>query len=243
MDKSDTGHGLEDIKDSNRFIIEFHHYLSLYFIQAAAQFSKLSAGIEKNYDGLFSDQLFVEHRAYVIGSVTAAVSFLEATVNEFFQSVARAQGIYLRMLGPDVTTLIGNVWKVGMLKQPSFPVLEKYQIALALTEKALFTVEHPSYQDVHLLITLRNALVHAEPEPILGTTIQQNLEERLKSKQIMPNPLVSEESGPYFPNKCLSHGLANWAVDSSIRFTDEFFSRIGLQPNYDPLRFRLSNVE
>src|SRR2546430_11798346 len=58
-------------------------YLSISHILAADLFTQNCAQIEKAYNGIFSDELFNEHRSYVIGAIFSAVSFLEATINEF----------------------------------------------------------------------------------------------------------------------------------------------------------------
>src|SRR4028119_209350 len=67
---------------------EVSHPLSFSHIKAAAHFAKLSYGKEDKYDdSKYSSELFDEHRSYVIGSITTAVRYLEATINELFTYV------------------------------------------------------------------------------------------------------------------------------------------------------------
>ncbi|MEO0941606.1 MAG: hypothetical protein AAFY30_08605, partial [Cyanobacteria bacterium J06642_12] len=43
------------------------------------------------------------------------------------------------------------------------------------------------------------------------------------------NPLVFGTK-PFFPDRCLGHGCAKWALDSCVSFVEEFYSEMGLSP-------------
>ena len=79
---------------------------------------------------------------------------------------------------------------------------------------------------------LRNALIHYEPESILigedPTTVQEmhNLEKQLGGKFDL-NQLMEGTKNPFYPNKCLGHGCANWAVESTTAFVREFSRKMG----------------
>jgi hypothetical protein len=45
------------------------------------------------------------------------------------------------------------------------------------------------------------------------------------------NPL-SGKYLPYFPDKILGHGCAEWTVKTSTAFADEFAQRLGIKPLY-----------
>lgn len=79
--------------------------------------------------------------------------------------------------------------KLGVPRTTRYSILEKFQIALALCGRAEFAKGKNPYPDVHLLIQLRNALVHYTPEWV--TTVSesdpdevtiQELEKKLKRK-------------------------------------------------------------
>jgi len=232
----------ESVTGKDTITIKRRTYYSISHIQAAAQFAKLSANIERAYNGRWSDELFHEHRAYVTGCVFAAVSFLEATINELFADAVDNPEA-LKRLNPEVRALIADMWRLGVPRPAAFSILEKFKIALTLARKQMFAVG-PPYEDVVHLVRLRNALVHYEPEWI--TTISQSdveavavgkFQEKLGGKFPL-NPLAGE-GDPFFPNKCLGYGCAKWAVTTSLKFADEFFSRMGLTPTYDHVRPRL----
>jgi hypothetical protein len=107
-------------------------------------------------------------------------------------------------------------------------VLTKYETALLLKGAPEFDRGKEPYQDVNLVIKLRNALVHYKPmwEPMDQT---QGIEKLLKDK-FPPNPL-QESAETYLPNRCLGYGCAKWSVRSVLAFMHEFFKRFGL-PRY-----------
>ena len=126
--------------------------------------------------------------------------------------------------------------------------LDKYQLALRLNRHCQFDKNSLSWQSANTLIELRHFLVHYKP----GWTIiaapsgkyegpenknTAKLENKLKDYKICTNPLYQ---GSLFPYKCLGWKGANWAVESSLKFSDEFFNWMGLKPNYDSLRYLLN---
>ncbi len=224
--------------------------LSFSHIKAASHFAKLSYEIEDKYDdSKYSSELFDEHRSYVIGSIITAVCYLEATINELFTNVV--DGDYSNDLNPNAIAVMTKMWKLE-IKPPNKTqtektytplddlkpsILQKFQIALTLADKDLFNTGHDPYQNVDYLIRLRNDLIHYKPERI-GTgkiydkTNSEQLRKKLENKIKTLNPM-RREGNVFFPHQCLGYGCAKWAVESSVKFSDEFFSKIGLPSNLD----------
>lgn len=211
-------------------------YFSHYHIQAAALFARRSAKLEKEHGGknVTTSEVFSEHRAYVTGAILSAVSFLEAEINEIFADAADDQREHIHQLG-DVIFLLSRMWSLGVPKTASYPVLDKYLIALALADRPGFDKGAAPYQDVRLLIKLRNALVHFEPEyTARDASGSRRLEQNLRGRFPL-NPLTGSRT-PFFPELCMSHGCAKWAVESSVKFVDDFCSRMALRPVFDGIR-------
>jgi len=61
--------------------------------------------------------------------------------------------------------------------------------------------------------------------------VHEKLVNSLKAK-FKPNRLMENAGNPYFPDHCLGAGCADWAVSTTTTFTKEFFSRLGVIPNY-----------
>jgi hypothetical protein len=220
-------------------------YFSTQHIQSAALFARLAAKIEKAYAGVSSGELIAEHRGYVTASIFAAVAFLEATINELFADAQEVDHGQLKGLDPAVVSLMTDMWKRQIPRTARYRVLEKFDIALVLARKEPFIPGLPPYQDIVLLVRLRNSLVHYEPEwmaagldPKYDNELDKDLAKALRGK-FLASPLMSE-GNPFYPDRCLSHGCAKWAVESSITFADTFFAKIGPKPTYDHVRARLS---
>src|SRR5260221_7662938 len=146
-----------------RMRVKARMYYSLQHIQSAALFTRQSYQIESDYDGTPSNELIVEHRSYVTGAIFAAVSFLEATINELFSdTVDHPDGDLASHLDSSTKLLMADMWKRGIPRTATYPIIEKYQIALTLARKALFDTEQALWKDVKTLIVLRNALIHYE---------------------------------------------------------------------------------
>ncbi len=219
--------------------IEEKSLFSFAHIQSSALFSRYAQKIELDYDGKFSDELIAQHRAYVTAAIFSSVAFLEAQINEFFTGV---NDVHLKSNFSDphkknfelAWSIIGHrrIWCV-----------EKYNIALKCAEKPKFESQSQIMQEIGCLRELRNKLVHYEPRWFsvlhnnLPTKNTREFEIKLVGK-FKTNPLTGEGNA-FFPSKCLSHGCARWAIENSLAFSDEFFTRMSIPKPYEHIRKRL----
>jgi hypothetical protein len=61
---------------------------------------------------------------------------------------------------------------------------------------------------------------------------------KLLKNKFPENPLA-QKNQQFFPDKCLGHGCAEWAVQNSLEFTDQFFKNIDLSAPYDGIKNEL----
>lgn len=229
--------------DFSDFEIQTRSYLSICHIHAAALFSRQCYLNEKKFKGVNQPKTNYNHDAYVIGSLISATCFLEATINEFFCDIAEE----VRTIGGDplldklskkTINRIRELWRLSIPKTASYSILEKYQIALTLAEKETFEKGKNPFQDIALLIELRNALVHYEPEYIQDSIIGDKVEVKVHKfeKKLKGKFELNPRAIPYhafYPDHCLSHGCTEWAVKSSIEFVKEFYKKLGTKYKYD----------
>lgn len=221
--------------------IKVRTYFSIQHIQSAALFCRASHKLEAAFDGKYDQQLFTEHRAYVTNAIFSAVCFLEATINEFFcDALDSPDGI--KEIGEDRIKLLANMWDLNIPKTAHYPIVNKYQIALTLLEKTQFDKGTSPFQDVQVLVTLRNALMHYEPEWVIGGLSfnseldnLNSLSKKLKSKFEL-SEIFKNTGNPFFPDKCLGYGCAKWAVLKSIEFVEEFFRKIGVKSTIEHVK-------
>lgn len=156
-----------------------------------------------------------------MGAVTAAVAFLECSINGLYAHAASKLGRQTNL-----RRLLSSIYH-DKLKFAYLPWLTKYQVALAMAHKPVFELGAEPYQSAELLNQLRNELLH--PKEIMaglgrGTDLlsMTSLEKRLRGK-FRFNDLALNEFIPY---RCLSPSCALWAVRTAATFYLEFESRL-----------------
>jgi len=212
------------------------YYFSRYHLAAASFFAKQSKDIEDIYssvDKCKRQELMTQHRSYVIGSIIASNSFLEAVVNEFLTDVYEEREITIS-LDKNIKSALKKLYKEIVASKGFMPTLEKYQNTLEKMGKDSFDKGKTPYQNVHYATLLRNQLVHAVSiKQSLGEKNTHSLEAKLRTKKFTLNPLIPATSqNPFFPDKCLGYGCAEWVLDNCKKLTDSFFKKIYISPPY-----------
>jgi hypothetical protein len=183
-----------------------------------------------------SPRFDIKHRAHVTNALLTCVAFLEAAINELFQDVCDGHDSYTKTLDAQSQSAMRVFWQFTEDRNRSaFSILDKYQISLSLLRMPIFSTGQQPYQDVYLLCQLRNELVHYKPKS-LGAEAHHKLEEKLRGK-FPTKGLMRAVGNPWFPDVCLGHGCAEWAVQASQCFADAFFHQIDVAPNYQRVSF------
>ncbi len=175
-----------------------------------------------------------EHTSACLACIFSAAAYLEADINEFFANAAEEGVADGAAKDPVVLARIRSAWQLEHRR----PVLEKYDLALALCDKPMFDRGSEPYQAAALLMRLRNALIHFKPEwqPGGGWSGEESELSKL-SKALMkafPENALARGYQPYFIQRCLGYGSSKWAITSSIAFVKEFRARLGaaFSPTY-----------
>lgn len=207
-------------------------YYSSYHLWAARHFARLAKDIEDAHTG--SPTFNITHRSYVTGSILSSVGFLDATINELFQDTVDRHESYINTLDADCTRKLVGLWQASEGSSVAdWSTLDKYQTALLCCAGEIFDKGGNPYQDAKLVTRLRNTLVHYRPKTRRADSGDFDA---LKHK-FPPNRLMSGSGNAYFPDHCLGAGCAQWAVEAACTFTDDFFGRIGVEPNYQLVDF------
>lgn len=232
----------DDIEDTAK--VQVRSYFSIQHILSANFFLTQLIKFESGLSSESTDDEFINYRAFIVSIIMSCASFLEATINEVFMDASENVNGVLNDLNKNTIRLFSKMWKKGIPRTASYTIIDKYQIALALANKKEFDLGQTLTQNITLLIKLRNALVHFEPESVItkstdeSTQIKrQKLEQQLIGK-FEVNQFTGKDN-PFFPDKCLSSGCASWALNSCISFTDEFFMRLGIFPTYQRIKYML----
>jgi hypothetical protein len=225
--------------------IRFRDCFSVRYIQSAALLCRLGFAIEQEYRGKATVPFDIQlrHEAFILNSVLSTVSFLESTINELYADIADEAYFFTNDEQEALLRKIALGWK----NEKNFdraPLLTRYQKILTLAQKQPFDDGDQAFANVRDLIEIRNHLMHYKREWVVigegkkagagedsaGMKFEKNLRRKFAT-----NPLA-QKNRPFFPDLCLGHGCAEWAVVNSIIFTDEFFRRLDLPASYEGIR-------
>ena len=110
-------------------------------------------------------------------------------------------------------------------------LLEKYRLALKGARQSLLDRGSPLYDRAYLVVKLRNALVHPMPTSYtVGKRDKYGWVKSLKAQGFPVHPLMRKSGNAFFPDKCLAHGCANWALNSCEKLVGTFYKEMGLNP-------------
>ena len=162
-----------------------------------------------------------------VAVVTSATSYIECMINEYWNSILN-NGRYSWGVEDLVKRRFRSVADAMDWKR-KHAILEKYELAVSLSDKAPLDKGALPYQDAETLIALRNELVHYEPRSIEyekgeRTTAISKLEKRLASRVSIGKE--RSERAP-FPHKYLNAQCARWSAEASQTFVDTFLDRVG----------------
>ncbi len=234
--------------ESEESAVRFRDCFSVRYIQSAALLSRLAYAIEQEYlnGGPMQADAQLRHEAFTLNSVLSSVSFLESTVNELhadatdeeYSAVDEQHGTLLRT--------IGREWH-NAKNFDRAPMFTKYQTILAIAGQPGFEEGDQAFANVRILTEIRNHLLHYNREWVVIRSRQlphhepestADYFERALRHKFATSPLAAKNV-PFFPDKCLGHGCAEWAIANSLIFTDEFFRRLGLPAPYEGTRDEL----
>lgn len=209
--------------------VVMRNYFSTQLLWASEHQGRMAARMESVHEGRSTFNM--EHRAYVLVAIQAAVAFLEAMINELFQDAADGHGLagdgYLAPLDRETVLRMAEYWQETDGRRY---VLTKYNKLLELRGQQQIPKESNMYKDSESLILLRNAITHYRSEDV-AADVEHDLASRLQGK-FPSNALMRGSENPWWPDHCLGFGCANWSRALVKNFADDVVDRVGVRPNY-----------
>lgn len=227
---------MDSVVVSDSLQVHERAYLSNTHITAAAVFARQAAAVESQYAPDRWAEAHALDQTYAIGAVLSSVAFLEATINEMFADAADDIPFeHLKGLDGGIIEGMKALWQLDIPRTATFPIIRKYEAALAVARRSPLPRGVEPRQSVEALIKLRNALIHHEP--VMGATTAtpetpsspHKLEAALRGR-FKESAYFTSAGNAFYPSKCLGHGCAAWAVESSVRFVEEFCTLLGTVP-------------
>jgi hypothetical protein len=221
--------------EQRRYLSTEHYYAAKTLCEEAR---KVEKDFEENPPRVFADNHRRRYRSFVIPAITSAAAFLDTAIAEFLSDVHDGHED-LPNENPALVAALARMveWRIGRRLQ--LTPLEKYDFVLSHFQKEPFNKGAAPYQDAKLVVDLRNALVHYDPEWLMlreepaPQAEQERLERALHGKfELSPfDPL----DYPFFPERCISAACAEWAVESAYALRRAFRERMGQEPDHLPM--------
>jgi hypothetical protein len=206
-------------------------YFSTHLLWTGLHVTELAAAIEARHTG--RSHFDLEHRGHVLSAVLSAAGFMEAVVNELFQDAVDGHGLtgdgVLAALPSAGHRLMARMWTATRGGRALRP-LDKYNLLLSAVGKEPLDRGAQPAQDAQLLVNVRNAIAHYQPED-LSVDIPHRLERQLRRK-FEDNRLMSGSANAWWPDHCLGAGCARWACQSALALADFACDQAGITPNY-----------
>lgn len=201
-------------------VLRQRHNFAYQHLAAASRFARACRNVEQENAGQAIGAFFDEIIALASSSVILSAAALEANINEVFADAR--DGTW--PLGKIEADVLVEIWELAEKK----PTLDKYELVFALHQKMRMDKGLHLVQRVHKLVKVRNALMHWKPEWYDEQIEHARLAKRLHNEFPL-SPFVGVDT-PIFPTRCMSSGMAAWAVESTGAFIT-WFSRESRLPN------------
>jgi hypothetical protein len=189
----------------------------------------------KREDQLLNDaNLDRRHRSHAITAVLSAVAFLEAFINAVWQDAADSEPSkhYTSGIPDDALATMRELWNGKDQAERMLSLLSTFQVALVCAGHERINPGAEPFQSVDVLVDLRDFLVHYKPQWHWADEYPKFLG-RLKDKITQQRENRQPIGHPWFPNKALGAGCADWACETSITFARTWHQSMGLTHHFD----------
>ncbi len=206
--------------------------LSHYHLYSAFMFAQYAERMEETASQLADSESIYQYRSFVISGVVSSVAFLESKLAELRSDAQTGGGLSAFGLATKeceaLVAALDHRWQRA-------GILDRYQMVLEVLGKVRIEIDRRPFQDVALVVKLRNYLVHfpgewlVEPDDETSTFRQEDvplIERQLKGQ--FRSTKFAWPAQPFFPDHCLTAGCARWAAESTLLFAKEFSSRAGV---------------
>lgn len=222
-------------------------YFSTVHLVGAAAAAREAHRLECSYTGEFTETIALPHRAFVISSIIGSAAALEAMINEAWSDAEELAGGSIDSVPRPTRAIMADLWNRGIPRTATYPILEKFDLAHVMIRQVGLAKGSHRWRDAAHVVLLRNALIHYEPtwqqHDMTAGASPPAADKRYKTlrRRFAENP-ISGTGDPFYPNKLLGHGCAEWCFRSALTFADAFWASIHVTPVYHNYRHFFSTV-
>lgn len=229
--------------------VKFRSYFSVPYLCGASMFAREAYKTEISNGGASESEDPLTHRARVLSAITSSAAALEAMINEAFADAVESDGSCVAAVPADTRAMMAALWDRDIPRTARYGILEKFDIAhLVITGRGLDKSQQ-RWCNASWVVKLRNSFIHFEPSWQTHDTINalatpaasegfKKYERALKG--LFAENRICGAGNPFYPDKLLGHGCAEWSIKSVLDFADHFWQSIGVVPVYDSYRHLLT---
>ena len=179
------------------------------FLMAAARFSRAVKAVEDANSTEPFGEFWEEIRSNAVACILLVAAALESYTNELFSDRDK-------VFADQKMKVLEKLWKTFERK----PSLEKFNMALLLRDKPEIDEKSDTYRAVSAVLKLRNALTHFKPEWSHAPDKHQKLSKELEG-YFSPSRIFKGDQF-IFPSAWAGHSCTSWAVQTTVKFFQDF---------------------
>jgi hypothetical protein len=202
---------------------DIRYVFTTQYLCASAIFARRCKEIENTYQSNPNGNVEVEHRGLVTAAIMQSVAAVEA---ESAELTMHGPGSHL---GSD--KLDKNARDI-LLPLAEFiddqEALSRFEIILHILGKRPMLKGGQPWQDMAILIRLRNELVHYKSKWGEQMSREKFIGKTLTGLGFAPPPFIHPGS-QFFPHRLLGAACAGWAVRTAVAFVNAFYERMEIE--------------
>jgi hypothetical protein len=191
------------------------------FLKGAAKLADMARIIEE--ENIVEEEEKMIHMSYVVSSIMQSVAALESEIWNIYN---HGPGHHLGSNGLDHRSALLLSKIADSIDRNS--TLDKACLILTLLDKSPVNKSKNPFQDMKLVIKLRDELVHYKSKGSLDLE-REKVFAGLRSINNTPPKFYTNKSHNFFPHVCLSYNRAKWALDTTSNFIDELYNLLNIQ--------------
>ena len=211
---------------TDRAILSVRYSFTAQYLTSSATFAKRSAQIEQANPQVADDATQTEHRGLVAAAIMQCVAAVEA---ESAELTMYGPGHHLGSNGTDVNARDFLEPLATFIDNQS--ALDRYDIILRLLRKQPLVRGQQPWQDMEVLVRLRNELIHYKSKWDKDMD-QQKLFATLKQLKLAKPSFVATNTN-FFPHQLLGASCAAWSVRTAVAFLNRFYDQIAIRSPLD----------
>jgi hypothetical protein len=207
---------------TGRAEIRVRYSFTAQYLASSAIFAKRSAEIEQANPQVADEATQTEHRGLVTAAIMQCVAAVEA---ESAELTMYGPGHHL---GSDRTDANARDFLEPLAKFiDDQSALDRYDVILPLLRKQPLAMGEQPWQDMGVLVRLRNELIHYKSKWDRDMD-QQKLFATLKQLKLAKPSFVATNT-TFFPHQLLGASCAAWSVRTDVAFLNRFYDQLAIK--------------